>query len=426
VRPTPGGLLALLVLAGLWIQFALTLPPTRTTQLADFAGYYGAAHVILEGQPEKLYESERKWFTNLPIVALGIAPLASLDYHAAWRLVWWLQILCFAASFALILWGIHRHFPPLSPLGALVAGAIFLCFAPVLRRCLEQGQTTPIMLLGVTGVWLACRAGRDGSAGFLLGLVCLIKIPPLVWVALFAARRRTVVAATAIGVVLAGVLLSWLVFGGEVLGQYADRVIFSNAGRSHAAFNNRSLDGLYMRLLTDRSLLDWDPEPRPALVTLAVTATGLALAGLLAWRGGLGMLWPRKRPRDDDPSTGSLELEVAIGAALMVLAFPIAWIHYYLFLALPLAVLPFWWRQRGLPASPLVIGLLVLGTWLASGTEVPGNLEVKQQESKPWMRLTHDAQPLGAVLLVTGLSTPLAALSGRVRAHRRAREAGPP
>lgn len=413
--PRAPAVLALLLLAALWLQLGLSLPATRRVQLADFAGYYGAAQVVLAGEPERLYRSERKWFTNLPVVALLLAPLGSLDYRVAWRLFWWLQVLSFVTSFALLLWGLRRHLPPLTAAGALLAGAVFLCFGPVLRRCLVLGQTTPMVLLGMVGVWLLCRAQRPRLAGLLLGAVCLVKIPPLVWVAIFALRRRLELAGLAVAVLAAGVAASWLLFGGEVLGQYAERVIWSNVGRSHAAFNNRSLDGALTRALTERSLLDWDPEPRHPAVSLALGAVGLGLGGLLAARGGLRLAWPRRAPRDDDPRGGSLELELALGAALMLLVFPIVWVHYYLLLALPMALLPFWWRRSGLPVSAAAVALLAAGTWLASGTEVPGNVEVKQRRDEPGYRMRHDAQPLGALLVAVGLSWPLSELARRQR-----------
>ncbi len=400
----------------LWLHdFAVSLGPTRRVQLSDFAGYYGAAAVMLAGEPEKLYASERKWFTNLPVVALLLSPLATLDYQTAWSFFWWLQLLAFAATLGLLLWGVSRHLAPLTPVGAALAVGVFLAFAPVLRRCLELGQTTPLVLLMVASMWIASRAGRPRAAGLALGLVCLVKIPPLLWVALFAARRRLALAGTALAVVAVGVALSWWLFGTELMGQYAERVLWSNAGASHAAFNNRSLDGAFTRLLTDRSLLDWDPAPRPWSVWLAFLATALGLAALYLARGARRLLWPARPPRDDDPRTGSLELELAVGAVVMVLALPIVWIHYYLFLALPLALLPSWWRARALPASLGSIGLLVVGGWLASGTDAPGNVEVQQRRNEPGYRLRHNAQPLGALLLALGLSTPVAVLAQRAR-----------
>jgi hypothetical protein len=422
VRPSDTTLvtaLSALLIAGLWIHLLVSLAPTTHMALSDFAGYYRAAVMILNGSPEYLYRSEGKDFTNLPVVGLLVAPLALLEYRDAWRLFWWLQVSSFVAAFALLLWGARRFLPPLTPPRAALASAIFVCFAPLLRRSLIQGQTTPMMLLLLAAVWLLCRARWNRTAGLLLGLVCAIKIPPLLLAGLFFLRRRLALAIGPLLVVAGAVVLSWLLFGSEILGQYADRVLWSNLGGSHAAFNNRSFEGIFLRLLTERSLVDWNPTPRPWTVTLCLAGSFAGLAWLLLRRGGWTLLWPREIPRDDDPRTGSLELELALGAALMVLVFPVVWIHYYLLLAVPLVLLPFWWSRAELSWRSWSVVLLVAGTWLASGTEVPGNLEVGARSGAALFRLVQSAQPLGALLLVVGLSTPLAELARRQRENAR-------
>jgi hypothetical protein len=411
-RRIPGAL-ALLALAGLWAHFAASLGPTWAPRPNDFAGYYGAGRAVTRA-PETLYRSERKWFTNLPIVAVPLAPLARLDYPTAWRAMWWLQLVCFAGGFGLVLWTIRRRLRRVTAPVALGAGAIYLCFAPVARHSLELGQTTPLVALLLAAFPLLHGAGWRRSAGALLGVACLIKIPPLLLVAGLAARRRLEAALTALAVVAAGVALSFAMFGPELVGQYAERVIFDNLGRAQAAFNNRSLDGAFMRLFTDRSLVDWDTVPRPPAVTVAVAATALLLAALL-WARGRGLVWPARPPDDGDPRTGSLELELALGTALLVLVFPVVWIHYYLLLAAPLALLPFWWEARRVPRRAVAIALLVAGTWLASGTETRENRHYGRHQDEPAFRLAQNAQPLGALLLAVGLSWPLAEIARRLR-----------
>jgi hypothetical protein len=419
VRPTHTKLVAVLsalLIAGLWIHLLVSLAPTTHMALSDFAGYYRAAAMVLSGAPEYLYRSEGKDFTNLPVVGLLVAPLALLDYRDAWRLFWWLQVSSFVAAFALVLWGARRFLPPLTLARAALASAIFVCFAPLLRRSLIQGQTTAMMVLLLAAVWLLCRARWNRTAGLLLGIVCAIKIPPMLLAGLFLLRRRLALALGALLVVAGAVVFSWLLFGAEILGQYAERVVWSNLGGSHAAFNNRSLEGSFLRLLTDRSLVDWSSAPRPWTVTLCLAGSFAGLTWLLLRRGGWTLLWPREIPRDDDPRTGSFELEFALGAALMVLVFPVVWIHYYLFLAVPLALLPFWWARAGLSWRSWSVALLAAGAWLASGTEVPGNIEVGARRGEALFRLAQSAQPLGALLLVVGLSTPLAEMARRQRA----------
>ena len=78
-----------LLVVGLWLQFALSLPAVHEVRLNDFPAYWGAGKMVLEGQPERIYSVEWKWFTNLPVVAVGLAPLACFEYDTAWEILWW-------------------------------------------------------------------------------------------------------------------------------------------------------------------------------------------------------------------------------------------------------------------------------------------------------------------------------------------------
>ena len=412
--------LSLLGLAALGLWLAVGIAPTAEVRLYDFEGYWSAARVVLSGDTQDLYAPERKWFTNLPVLAWLLAPLGRLDYALAWRVFWGVQVACFALSFAVSLLLLARHFPPLTAGRALVVGAVLVCFAPVLERCLAQGQSTPLVALLLALFHLLHREGWRRTAGTLLGIACLVKIPPLVLVAGLALRRRLEAALTATLVVLAGVAVSALAFGPELLGQYADRVILDNLGRAQAAFNNQSLEGAFMRVFTAKSLVDWDTTARPLAVTAALLASLLGLGAWLWLRGGRALVWPGATPRDDDPVRGSFELELALGSALMLLFLPVAWIHYYLLLAVPLAVLPAWWVARRVPVTWGAALLLAAGLWLASGSEVRGNHYYGLYHDEPSFRLRQNAQPLGAVLIVLGLSVPLAEIARREQNPKRA------
>lgn len=411
----------MLVLAAAWIHVLGTLLPTQAVERNDFEGYYAAGRAILHGTPELLYSDDRKWFTNLPVLSLPLAPLGRLAYRDAWRVFWWLQVASLVATFALLLVALARFFPPLTGPRALLAGAVFLGFAPVMRRCLDLGQSTPLVVLALAAMYLLARERQRACAGAMLGLACLVKIPPTLLLGVFLARRRLVLGAAALALLATGVAVSFAWFGTELMGQYADRVIFDNLGRSQAAFNNRSLEGALMRALTWKSLVNWDPMPRPRVVTGALLAIGLAVAVLLLRCGAWSLLWPARAPRDDDARTGSFELELALGSALMLLFFPVVWIHYYLMLAVPLVLLPFWWVQRGMPMRPWVLALLLAGFWLASGTEIRGNHYYGRRQDEMAFRLAQNAQTLGALLLVVALSSPLAELARRARAGSRPR-----
>ena len=402
-------------LLALLVHFGLSLPETAAVRLNDFEGYWGAARALAEGAPEQLYDSDRKWFTNLPVVAWMLTPLAALDYERAWQLFWALQVASLAASFGVVLLLLARHFPPLTAARALAVAMLLLCFAPVMRRCLVLGQATPFVVLLLALFQLAVHEGWRKLGGALLGLACLIKIPPLLLVFGLVLRRRLDVAGAALAVVGLGIALSFAGFGGELVEQYAQRVIVDNLGRAEAAFNNRSLGGVFMRLLTDRSLLEWDTVPRPFGVTLAVWGSAAGLLGWLLWRGGRSLVWPARAPQLEPPERDTFDLELAIGAALLVLVFPVVWIHYYLFLAVPCAVLPFWWKARRLPVGVVSALLLLAGLWLASGSEVYGNHYYGRHQHEPGFRLAQNLQPLGAMLLLLGFGGPLAAIAGNRR-----------
>ncbi|MFT5696564.1 MAG: hypothetical protein ACI9QQ_002545 [Myxococcota bacterium] len=144
---------------------------------------------------------------------------------------------------------------------------------------------------------------------------------------------------------------------------------------------------------------------RPLPVTLGVLGTTVALAGFL-YRRAPGLLLPA-----DAPDDRGLELEVALGVALMLLLFPVVWIHYYLFLAVPLTLLPFFWLARDLPRPGWLVGLLALGLWWASGVEIHENAYYAAREGEWLFRLAQNRQPAGALLLVVGLSVPLAQMA---------------
>ena len=413
-----GGLIVLLV----GFQLGASLPAVHEVRLNDFPAYWAAGKMVLEGQPERIYSSEWKWFTNLPVVAVLGVPLAIFEYETAWEILWWLSVLSFVGIFGLLAFAVARYFPPLDPVRLAMIALVFFSFGPVMRRCLILGQTTPLVVLLFGVVYLLAREQRDRLAGLVLGVICAIKIPPLLLLPLLVVRRRLEMAGVAAGVVVAAVLASWLFFGGELMQQYADRVILDNLGRVHAAFNNQSLDGAFMRILSEQGLADWVPVPRPMDERLAVYGLIAALV-IVLWVRGRALLWPPRRPADADPHAGSLELELALGVALMLLVFPIVWIHYYLFLLVPLALLPLWWQQRGLSlgtgALTLVIALFVLGTWWAGGQEVHENAWYAARETEALLRWRLNLQPLGALLLVGACAVPLAEMARRQQSSDR-------
>ena len=169
-----GGVLIVL----LWLRFLATLPDVYPVRTNDFPAYWAAGKMVLEGAPEQIYSPKWKWYTNLPVVSVLLVPLALLEYETAWAVLWWISVGSFVLVFALLVYALARYFPPLDPIRVAVVALVFFSFAPVMRRCLSLGQTTPLMVLLFVIVYLLARAGRERWAGLVLGVICTIKIPP--------------------------------------------------------------------------------------------------------------------------------------------------------------------------------------------------------------------------------------------------------
>jgi len=379
----------------------LTYPP-RTE--VDFPAYHEGGRLLIEGEIDRLYSDDFKEFQNLPLVTVFLAPLGALDYDQAWRVLWWTNLASIVAALAVLLFCIRRFFPPLDAEGLLIALALYFWFAPIMHRSLVLGQTTPIMVLLLAAFYALARRGRSTLSAIVLGSICLVKIPPLALVGVFLARRRLRLVAGALVVVLLGLAISLAVFGLDLNLQYGRRVIWTNAGKALAAFNNQSLLGSMLRLLTDRGLTDWRLLPPPFVVTVLHRSALLLLIGVLLWRGRR-LVWPASPP-DGDPDE-TLEVEIGLGVSLMLLIFPIGWIHYFQFLVVPVTLLPFWWRAAGLPPRGPTVAILAIGILLAAGGMVRDGAYYAHFENETLFRVLQCSRTLGALLLAWGYARAL-------------------
>jgi len=414
-------------LAAAWIAallcgFVVSLPATKVVRENDLPAYYNAGQLVSEGRTDLLYGSEfrprHNRFTNLPIIAPLFVPLAKLDYASAWHVFWWLQVSAFAGTALALLFAARQGAAPLTVRRAALVLTVWAAFIPTLHRCLVLGQSTPMLVFVFALFVIACDAGRRRVAGGLLGLICLWKIPPMLLLPLLAARRRTAVAAIAFAIWIVAVGLSALVYGPDTLGRFAQTVIFDNAGGALATFNNQSLDGAWMRVWSDKSLVDWIPTPRPLAVSLADLASFALLAAALL-HSGRALLWPPVPPDDRDPEGSGLELELAIGVLLMLLVFPVIWIHYYLFALVPLALLPLWVERMGFAMPRWRSGVYAGAVLCMGAVAVYGNVYYEAREADFGFRMLQNLRPLGALTLLA-LGLPLI----REWAGRESRHAG--
>jgi hypothetical protein len=282
-------------------------------------------HVVMPG-----FES---WNPNLnPPAALPLFQLLGLmDPHEGFRLWWSLSVLCYAATVLLLL--ARRD----SSRGAHWLAALWAFALAGFWDTLVLGQIYLPLVLSAAGAWLLLERGQGVLAGVAIGLVIAVKPNFMVWPALLflAGYYRPVVSAGVTALLLS--LLPVLLYGPDVYQQWF--ALLATEGHRVAFLTNASLSGLLLR---------------SGLGILATPIGVLVLAALAFWA------W-RSRP--------SLAQASALGLIGALVASPLAWVHYTLFLLPLFFTRPMNW-VLGLAAVllvlpvPWVLGFMASPSWV--------------------------------------------------------------
>ncbi|WP_192499063.1 glycosyltransferase family 87 protein [Skermanella pratensis] len=294
--------------------------------LWDFGSFMGSGRAAAEGlDPYGIYPGLtfrvelpgfESWNQNLnpPVSLLLFQPLSQLDPGEAFRLWWAVTVVAYAALVTLLVRH-HRLESPVIPALAAFAAAGFW-------DTLVLGQIYVPLALAATGAWLLLERNRPVAAGLLIGIVVAVKPNFLVWPGLLflAGHFRAALAAGGCAAVLTAVPA--LLYGPGIYRLWFD-VISQDASRG-VFLTNASLPGLFLRF---------------GLGTAGLLVSLVLLAGLAAWA-------LRSRP---DPLKAS-----ALGLLGALLASPLAWIHYTLFL------LPLFFRMPPSPALIIAAILLII------------------------------------------------------------------
>jgi len=272
-----------------------------------------------------------------PTSVLLALPLAVLDYATA-TIVWnLLSLIALGVSLALI---IRQWQLPFRPWMLLPIVALGLVCAP-LRQQVNHAQLNLVLLLLITGAWVADRRGFAGWTGRLLAAATAIKLFPGFLFVYFMLRRRWDVVRAGLAAWLLIMGVTWLVLGSEPFVTYTREVLPRVAGFC-AAWNNASLAGFWCKLLAVPPGVDRAGMPIEPLAYLP----GLARAGWVASAGAVLLLLGRSVVRARDIPAGDRAFGLALVAMLLVS--PLTWEHYFLLLLLPVLVV---WTH--LPASTL-------------------------------------------------------------------------
>lgn len=259
-----------------------------------------------------------------PLLMLLVAPLTLLPWSVG--AVLWTGLLVAALAGTLYVLGVRD----------VRCYGLALISAPVVSG-LSWGNATLLLVFLVAATWR--WRGHANRSAALVGLGIAIKL--FLWPLLFwqLGARRYRAAATAAGVVLAGVLIPWAIIGFDGFLAYPDLLRVAQEIYALHGYSTATIFGAV------------------GLETQAATWTGLVL-GL-----GAGLLAVVVGRRGHEEASFSLAILAALAAS------PIVWEHYFAFLLIPLAIarprfsalwmtLPLFHFALSLPAPQLEAGAI--------------------------------------------------------------------
>ena len=320
-----------MLLLGAAIHLALWQISEPAILFSDFfKAYYSAGEAVLTDEVAALYrEGAEVTFVNMPILAYLFAPLARLDDSDAG---WIFMTLGLTAG--LVSWALLARIGRYGAASAALLAFIFLINGPMVNS-LREGNTTHFLLLLLVLALLLWRAGWDYSAGLVLGLCALFKLPLLLLGAYFLLRRHWRIVAGG-ATMAAGVIgLSRWLFGLATHVAWYQACVEPYMLGVIPAFNVQSIDAFLLRLSTGAALLqDWAPMPLPPVSRIIRTILLLTIYGAtiaLLWRAG------RREPLPQVSSALSTRdlTEFCLVLTIALVTSPLAWTHYYLLLLLP-------------------------------------------------------------------------------------------
>jgi hypothetical protein len=333
----------------------------------DLEVFLRAAGKVLDGASPYTFDGD-KTFAYPPFLAWLVAPLHPLSSSAA-AVVW---IVLSLAMVGVALW--------------LLELRDWRCYALVCvflftRSSIHLGTIEPLLLLVVAAAW-RWRDVAWQTAGA-LGAAIVLKLflwPLAIWLAL---TRRIRAATLAVALAIALAAVSWAAIGFAGISDYP--------GVLRRLANDESTSSYSVVALGVRAHL-------PLLAARVISViVALALLAAAAWVARD----ERRTQRDRDVATLTLALAAALAAS------PIVWVHYFLLLLVPLALIrprlsllwfvPFVFQPLGEAAWPagngrnlglaLVATLIILGAALVRADWRPGLRRNPPLRLSSWSRI---------------------------------------
>jgi hypothetical protein len=268
----------------------------------------------------------------LPGYAWIFRPLAGLEFPAASRV--WLAINALLSLGSIALLWSARPQPADKDLAAWrIAWIVFfgLTFQPILDNMWHGNISALIFFVFCLSYWLL-RRNHPWLAGLALGFIVLLKFYPAFFLLYFAWRRNWRLIAGAVVSCAAMLAVSVLTVGWAGNLAYFQMVLAELRSGGIPAFNNQSISGFLLHAFTQGDVNAWGEIGTPLRLTLLRLALAGALIALVAWA-------MRRRPEATSDPLAAQDLDLALVIGVMLLASPITWYHYYVWLLFPLLIL---------------------------------------------------------------------------------------
>ncbi|MBN1888871.1 MAG: DUF2029 domain-containing protein [Thermoflexales bacterium] len=317
--------------------------PPRVYDTRDLAQEYTMARAVLLGEnpyqqlpdlvarfvqipPEQLAGWTLYSFSPHPppVVVLAL-PLGLLSYQAASWAWFVFELVCVVGAASLV-WGC-RFGQPLTPATVTLAGLLALAWYPAAEG-MYWGQLMTVLLLLLTGAWLALLSGQDRLGGILLGLSVALKLLTWPLIVLLVFRRRWQAAGASVLALAAANVAAGVVMGFDHVVDYYVHIgpqVFSLYRNHGSSFSTPSL---IWRLFegTGSPLMEgmiapplvnavWAAQPLSMLVSLSLVGLVLYVTRKSSFEGAFGVL-------------------VCVSLSIS----PVAWMHYLTLALIPVVI----------------------------------------------------------------------------------------
>jgi hypothetical protein len=265
-----------------------------------------------------------------PINALLFVPLSYLPYSIA-IIIW--SCLSSLFYFITILIVIIELQIQLSPrLRILIIGLAWMYY-PFLGH-IALGQLSLLLSLLVIGAWGLQRHHHEKIAGALLGVACLIKLFPGIFLLFLILRRRFKAALTMVTVIIVGWLSTILIIGPEDVLLYVTQMAKMDAETNAVFPLNLSITGVFGRLFSA------GPWVQPIISNPRISIWLTFFFSL-----GLFILWIMQTWKMEKTIMGD-DRAYAVTLLAMMLISPITWEHAFVMLVLPFGILALFYQRQ--------------------------------------------------------------------------------